>query len=148
MSCSRTTDYLTNASQRVYTLEQQLLSWRKVLRDFLECPVFVDLKSVVTAGPNTTVTWFNEAGRGYDIHESFDGIAWFPAVQNLIGDSWTTVTTALYFRIVRRPYEVVSCTLVHDAEVPDVRFLAEVIGLSGGCYDAVRDELSCESDET
>jgi hypothetical protein len=146
MSCSRDDDFIAEAAQRVNVLEQQLLSWRKVLRDFPEQPTFADLRFVVRDGTNTFVGWFNEEGRAYDIQESFDGASWYPFAYNLVGDLWFGPTTAVYFRIIKRPYVIVSCDLPHSFEVPDTRFLAEVLGPAGGCYDSTapsEDIVSC-----
>lgn len=144
MSCSRTTDYLADASKRVYALEQQLLSWRKILHDFPEQPTFADLREVIRSGADVYVLWFNEADRFYDVQESFDGISWYPTASNSPFNVWFGPSSAPYFRVIRRPHVIVDCELPYNLDVSHTRFYTEIIGYSGGCYDPVHDEASCE----
>jgi len=145
MSCSRDNDFVSEAAKRVYALEQQLLSWRKVLRDFPESPTFADLKTLTKVGSNVTLYWFRQTGRAYDVQESYDGISWYPTATNIYGDLWSGTSDAAYFRIVRRPYVISDCTLPYDPNEAHTRFISEVVGHAGGCYDSmsIEDTVSC-----
>lgn len=149
-------DYLTYASRRVHSLECQLRSWRKVLRDFPEQPVFADLKAIEREGGDISVEWFGPADRAYEVQESTDGLNWFVTARGVAGNLWLSgnvygSNATPYFRIVMLPTNVVCCSLPHDNEEPTPRFFEKLIGptgggIYGGCSDCEGDFPYCNDE--